>query len=113
MSQITIVAENGLRDQQLRGLIRAAIAFSQLLRVQKAGFSVKLPSGAADDGPLLFDEETMEDIGDDIEEAEHEGGMPVVTCSVSPTVLKEGDEKGEETHLRNIIARANVICRSG
>jgi len=94
------------RDVSLRALINNAIELSRLLRVQKAVFSVVMPSIEGHQR-TMFDAQTMEDIGGEDEDTLHERE---IRCVTFPGIIKSGDENGERGHLRNVVAKIRVLC---
>lgn len=106
MDSIGDVQHTEARDQQLRTLINSAIDLSRLLRVQKAVFSVIMPSIEGYQR-TMFDPDTMEDIGGEDEDTLSERE---IRCVTFPGILKLGDENGERTHLQNIVAKIRVLC---
>jgi activating signal cointegrator complex subunit 1 len=106
MNDISDVEGSEARDQSLRALINNAIDLSRLLRVQKAVFKTIMP---VIEGHQInrFDVEIMEDIGGEDEDS-LEGRE--IRCVTFPGMIKEGNESGEQTQLRNVIAKARVLC---
>lgn len=106
MNDISDVEGSEARDQSLRALIHSAIDLSRLLRVQKAIFKTIMP---VIEGHQInrFDAEIMEDIGGEDEDS-LEGRE--IRCVTFPGMIKEGNESGEQTQLRNVIAKARVLC---
>jgi hypothetical protein len=51
----------------------------------------------------------MEDIGGEDEDT-LDGRE--IRCVTFPGMIKEGDENGEQPQLRNVIAKARVLCSS-
>jgi len=100
------IKHNDSRDQSLRTLINSSIELSRLLRVQKAVFSIIMPSIEGYQ-QTMFDPESMEDIGGEDEDTLSERE---IRCVTFPGILKAGDENGERTHLRNVIAKIRVLC---
>jgi len=94
------------RDQSLRALVNNAIELSRLLRVQKAIFSVVMPSIESYQR-TIFDTKTMEDIGGEDEDTLYERE---IRCVTFPGIIKAGDENGEKEHLRNVVSRMRVFC---
>lgn len=94
------------RDQPLRALINSSIELSRLLRVQKAVFSIVMPS-IEDHQRTQFDAESMEDIGGEDEDTLYERE---IRCVTFPGIIKAGDENGERGHLRNVVAKIRVLC---
>ena len=103
---ITDVEQDDGREVALRALVIEAISLSRMLRLQKASFK---PIMTVVEGHQIniFDAETMDDIGGEDEETLE--GRDIL-CMTFPGVLKEGDENGQRMQLRNIIARAKVLC---
>lgn len=106
LEAISDVRTSDQRDSSLRALINNAIELSRLLRVQKAVFSVVMPS-IEDHQRTMFDAQTMEDIGGEDEETLHERE---IRCVTFPGIIKYGDENGERGHLRNVVAKIRVLC---
>lgn len=106
INDITDVNRSEARDQSLRALINSSIELAQLLRVQKAVFKAFMP---VIEGHQIntFDAETMEDIGGEDEDS-LEGRE--IRCVTFPGMIKEGNENGEQLQLRNVIAKARVLC---
>lgn len=94
------------RFQSLRVLLQSAIDLSRLLRVQKAIFKATMPVIEAHQ-INTFEGELMEDIG-----GEEEDGLEgrEIRCVTFPGITKEGDESGEQSQLRNVIAKVRVLC---
>jgi activating signal cointegrator complex subunit 1 len=106
MDSIGDVQHTETRDQPLRALVNSAIDLSRLLRVQKAIFSIIMPSIEGHQR-TMFDPDTMEDIGGEDEDTLSERE---IRCVAFPGILKLGDENGERTHLRNVVAKIRVLC---
>lgn len=106
MDTIGDIQHTETRDQPLRTLITSAIELSRLLRVQKAVFNIIMPS-IEDFQRTMFDLNSMEDIGGEDEDALSERE---IRCVTFPGILKLGDENGERTHLRNVVAKIRVLC---
>jgi activating signal cointegrator complex subunit 1 len=106
MDNISDADSSESRDQSLRALINNAVDLSRLLRVQKAVFKTIMP---VIEGHQInrFDAEIMEDIGGEDEDS-LEGRE--IRCVTYPGMIKEGDESGEQTQLRNVISKARVLC---
>ncbi|KAE8445489.1 hypothetical protein EG329_013379 [Mollisiaceae sp. DMI_Dod_QoI] len=94
------------RDQSLRSLINSSIELARLIRVQKAEFSVMMPSIEGHQ-MTMFDPDSMEDIGGEDEDTLNERE---IRCVVFPGIVKAGDENGERSHLRNVVAKIRVLC---
>jgi activating signal cointegrator complex subunit 1 len=106
LSSISDAQSSEPRDQSLRGLIVSSIELSRLLRVQKAIFTIIMPSIEGHQ-KTMFDTESMEDIG-----GEDEDTLPEreIRCVTFPGIVKSGDENGESSHLRNVVAKIRVLC---
>lgn len=92
-----------------RVLISSAVDLARLLRVQKAIFEPMMPL-VEPHHIHTFDADTMEDIG-----GEDEDGLQgrEIRCVAFPGIVKRGDISGENTsELRNVIAKARVLCLS-
>lgn len=106
MGSISDAQSSETRDQSLRALIASSIELSRLLRVQKAVFSIIMPSIEGHQR-TMFDAESMEDIGGEDEDTLHERE---IRCVTFPGIVKNGDENGERGHLRNVVAKTRVLC---
>lgn len=56
---------------------------------------------------ILFEPDTMEDIGGEDEEALRERE---ICCVTFPGLIKHGDESGGHLQYRNVITKARVLC---
>lgn len=106
LASITDAQSSESRDQSLRALIISSIDLSRLLRVQKAIFTVVMPSIEGHQR-TMFDAEGMEDIGGEDEDTLHDRE---IRCVTFPGIVKTGDEHGESSHLRNTVAKIRVLC---
>ncbi|RCI13253.1 hypothetical protein L249_0346 [Ophiocordyceps polyrhachis-furcata BCC 54312] len=97
------------RDSSLAVLVNKAIDLARLLAVQRAVLRVDLEQPSSDDALPPFDADSMEDVGELDEDA-----LPAsrVACLVFPALIKRGDENGAQMQLRNVIAKARVLCLS-
>jgi activating signal cointegrator complex subunit 1 len=106
MGDITDVSATQSRDQPLRVLVNSCIELARKLRVQKAKFRTIMP--VIEGHQInLFDAQTMEDVGGEDEDTLQ--GREIL-CVTFLGILKEGDESGQRLQLRNVIARAKVLC---
>ncbi|CZR52985.1 uncharacterized protein PAC_02863 [Phialocephala subalpina] len=94
------------RDQSLRSLVNSSVDLARLMRVQKAEFSIMMPSIEGHQR-TMFNPDTMEDIGGEDEDTLIERE---IRCVVFPGIVKAGDENGERSHLRNVVAKIRVLC---
>jgi hypothetical protein len=106
LASISDVQSSEPRDQSLRALITSSIELSRLLRVQRAVFSIIMPSIEAHQR-TMFDPEIMEDMGGEDEDTLHERE---IRCVTFPGIVKNGDENGERGYLRNVVAKIRVVC---
>ncbi|KAJ4189216.1 hypothetical protein NW755_006034 [Fusarium falciforme] len=94
------------RDSGLRVLVNNSIELARLLVVQKAVLRVHMPA-VLPHQRVMFEPETMEDLGGEDEEALAERE---ICCVAFPGVIKHGDENGGHLQFRNIIVKARVLC---
>ena len=106
MTSISDVQVSETRDQALRALINSSIELSRLLRVQKAVFTITMPSLEGHQR-TMFDKESMEDIGGEDEDMLSDREL---CCVTFPGIVKAGDENGERGYLRNVVAKIRVLC---
>ncbi|TVY46065.1 hypothetical protein LOCC1_G002558, partial [Lachnellula occidentalis] len=106
MTSISDVQPSETRDQSLRALINSSIELSRLLRVQKAVFTIIMPSLEGHQR-TMFDPESMEDIGGEDEDTLSDRE---IRCVTFPGIVKAGDENGERGYLRNVVAKIRVLC---
>lgn len=106
MTSISDLAPSEPRDVSLRALIHSSIELSRLLRVQKAVFSVLMPVIEGHQR-TMFDTDCMDDIGGEDEDTLCERE---IRCVTFPGIVKAGDENGERSHLRNVVAKVRVLC---
>jgi len=106
MDSIGDIKHTETRDLSLRTLITSAIELSRLLRVQKAVFTIMMPSIEGHQR-TMFDSDSMEDIGGEDEDTLNDREIRVVTF---PGIVKAGDENGERSHLKNVVAKIRVLC---
>jgi hypothetical protein len=106
LDSITNTTSTDARDQGLQALVASAVDLSRLLAVQKAVFKVDMPE-VLPHQRVVFDPDTMEDIG-----GEDEDGLAdrEICCVTFPGIVKRGDESGGHLQYRNVIAKAKVLC---
>ena len=102
----TDVSASDARDQALRVLVNSAVVLSRQLAVQKAVFKVTMPY-ILPHQQTPFDASQMEDIGGEDEE---DLTAREICCVTYPSIVKFGDEHGGNPQLRNVIAKARVLC---
>lgn len=81
-------------ERGLRAIIDQAIELSRLFRVQRAAFTVQMPS--VGEGDVVFDDDFMEDING--EDGKDLKGTRI-QCVVFPCFLKFGDEDGDHVRI--------------
>jgi hypothetical protein len=106
MNSIGDLQHTEARDQSLRSLVNSSIELARLVRIQKAEFGIMMPSIEGHQ-QTMFDSNTMEDIGGEDEDTLNERE---IRCVVFPGIVKSGDENGERSHLRNVVAKIRVLC---
>ena len=106
MDGISDTKHTEARDQALRSIISSSIELSRQLRVQKAVFSIMMPS-IVDYQKTMFDADSMEDIGGEDEDQLNDRE---IRCVTFPGIVKAGDENGERSHLKNVVAKIRVLC---
>ena len=55
----------------------------------------------------MFDADSMEDIGGEDEDQLNDRE---IRCVTFPGIVKAGDENGERSHLKNVVAKIRVLC---
>lgn len=106
MTSISDIQPSESRDQSLRALIKEAIELSQLLRAQKAVFTIVMPS-LEHHQKTMFDPDSMEDMGGEDEDSLSDRE---IRCVTFPGVFKAGDEHGERGYLKNVVSKIRVVC---
>ncbi|KAL2131255.1 hypothetical protein VTI74DRAFT_2382 [Chaetomium olivicolor] len=106
LDSITNTRSTEARDQGLQALVTSAIELSRLLAVQKAVFKVEMPE-ILPHQRIMFNPETMEDIGGEDEESLVDRE---ICCVTFPGIIKRGDESGGHLQYRNVITKAKVLC---
>jgi hypothetical protein len=106
LDRITNTTSTKARDQGLQALVRNAIELSRLLAVQRAVFKVEMPQ-ILPHQRIMFNTETMEDIGGEDEESLVDRD---ICCVTFPGIVKRGDESGAQLQYRNVISKARVLC---
>ncbi|KAK3293455.1 AKAP7 2'5' RNA ligase-like domain-containing protein [Chaetomium fimeti] len=106
LDPLTNTKSTEARDQGLQALVHSAIELSRLLAVQKAVFKIEMPE-ILPHQCIVFNGETMEDIGGEDEDslADRE-----ICCVTFPGIIKRGDESGGHLQYRNVISKAKVLC---
>ena len=89
--------------EKLRSMLESAANLAIELRVQRAKFTVQEPRLLLE-SPM--DSDTMEDLNGGEEEDWKDKRVGAVAW---PAVYKEGDENGENIHLKNLIFKAQVM----
>lgn len=96
------------RDAALRVLVNSSVELARLVAVQKAVLRVHMPV-VAPRQRVPFSPDAMEDVGggDDDDALARRS----ICAVVFPGLVKHGDEGGRHLQLRNVIAKASVVCR--
>lgn len=102
LSSLTDVEDLGARASSLSAIVMRAARLSHLFRVQRAQYEFVLPVSGT-----LFDSNLMED---DTLEGESSAER-TIRCATFPSVIKHGDENGDNAHLLNVVVKAKVLCR--
>ncbi|KAK3068980.1 hypothetical protein LTR53_013045, partial [Teratosphaeriaceae sp. CCFEE 6253] len=105
LTALTQVEGNVARLATMTGIAKRAIELQHLFRVQRARYQFDLPSTSD-----LFYGEVMENISVDIDAESPLDSGRVVKCATFPSVMKIGDELGDNVHLTNVIVKAKVVC---
>jgi type III secretory pathway component EscR len=92
MSALTGSTISEEHKQTLSTLVEHAVALSQVLGSQRATYRCFLPQ-ATDKDAIEFESTTMENLMDD---QESDGITMDVRCIVSPALIKQGGERGED-----------------
>lgn len=104
MSALDAITEQDPAEAKLTSLkavTKRAIDLAHLMRVQQAQYNVFLPSPGDD-----FDANTMDDLSE-----EHDSDAELtIRCATFFSVVKSGDENGENPDLKNLIMKASVLC---
>ncbi|KAI7532451.1 hypothetical protein KC331_g13579, partial [Hortaea werneckii] len=100
--KLTEIDAGGGGKTSLIGIIKRAASLAHLFSFQQAQYQFILPNPGTP-----FDAETMENIAEDVEEL----SSSVISCVTFPSIIKSGDECGDNTHLRNVIMKSRVLCR--
>ncbi|KAL2185455.1 hypothetical protein L209DRAFT_766203 [Thermothelomyces heterothallicus CBS 203.75] len=106
LDSITSTNSTESRNQGLQALVNSAIELSRLLAVQKAVFRIEMPE-ILPHQRIMFDPETMEDIGGEDEESLMDRE---ICCVTFPGIVKRGDQSGGHLQYRNVICKAKVLC---
>ncbi|KAK7424358.1 hypothetical protein QQX98_000626 [Neonectria punicea] len=99
-------APSDARDSGLRVLVNNSIELARLLVVQRAVLRIHMPA-ILPHQRVVFEPETMEDLGGEDEEAL---ATRELCCVAFPGVIKHGDENGGHLQYRNVIVKARVLC---
>ncbi|KAG9711357.1 hypothetical protein KCU73_g17214, partial [Aureobasidium melanogenum] len=106
MSALTGSTISEEHEQTLSTLVEHAVSLSQVLGRQPATYRCFLPQ-AIDKDAIEFESTTMENLMDD---QESDGITKDVRCIVSPALIKQGGERGEDMEVENVLVKAKVLC---
>ncbi|KAG9589642.1 hypothetical protein KCU86_g8742, partial [Aureobasidium melanogenum] len=106
MSALTGSTISEEHKRTLSTLVEHAVSLSQVLGSQRATYRCFLPQ-VIDRGAIEFESTTMENLMDD---QESDGIAKDVKCVVSPALIKQGGERGEDMEVENVLVKAKVLC---
>ncbi|KAL2160884.1 hypothetical protein VTH06DRAFT_1081 [Thermothelomyces fergusii] len=106
LDSITSTNSTEARNQGLQTLVHSAIELSRLLAVQKAVLKIEMPA-ILPHQRIMFNPDTMEDIGGEDEESLTDRE---ICCVTFPGIVKRGDQTGSHLQYRNVICKAKVLC---
>ncbi|KAG9839611.1 hypothetical protein KCU98_g9932, partial [Aureobasidium melanogenum] len=106
MSALTGSTISEEHKRTLSTLVEHAVSLSQVLGSQRATYRCFLPQ-VIDRGAIEFESTTMENLMDD---QESDGITKDVKCVVSPALIKQGGERGEDMEVENVLVKAKVLC---
>ncbi|CZT17273.1 uncharacterized protein RCC_03107 [Ramularia collo-cygni] len=102
LSALTDMKDLGTRASSLNTIVMRAVQLSHLFRVQRAQYEFFLPAPGAP-----FQPDLMEDCAVDADSS----SQRTVWYATFPSVIKHGDEDGNDMLLSNVVVKAKVICR--
>ncbi|KAF1826290.1 uncharacterized protein K489DRAFT_111644 [Dissoconium aciculare CBS 342.82] len=100
LGKLTDAEEHEARVASLNSIIKRSIDLAHLFKAQRAQYDFVLPGPGTN-----FDTETMEDIADEKDDLNE----TAIVCATFPSVVKTGDENGDNTRLTNVIFKAKVL----
>ncbi|EMC96849.1 hypothetical protein BAUCODRAFT_70092 [Baudoinia panamericana UAMH 10762] len=103
LTELTDIEQTEARLYGLMNIVKRAIELQHMFRVQRARFQFDLPSPGED-----FHHQVMENIAVDVEAPP--GIEPIIRCATFPSVIKVGDEYGDNMHFTNVIIKAKILC---
>jgi activating signal cointegrator complex subunit 1 len=104
LTTLTEVDGNGNRLAALTSIVRRAIDLQHLFRAQRARYQFDLPSTSD-----VFHAAVMDNIAVD-EESPIDFSSRIVKAATWPSLIKIGDEFGDNVHFTNVIVKAKVVC---
>lgn len=102
LSALTDVEDFGPRANSLNSIVVRAVQLSHLFKVQRAQYEFALPAPGAP-----FRSDLMEDHAVDGEALADR----TIECATFPSVIKHGDENGDDLLLSNIVVKAKIFCK--
>jgi hypothetical protein len=100
LGKLTDAEDHESRVASLKSIVKRSIDLAHLFKSQRAQYDFILPLPNS-----TFDAVAMEDVSDEGDEL-HES--PII-CATFPSVIKTGDETGDNTHLTNVVFKAKVL----
>lgn len=104
LTALSEVDGNGNRLATLTSIVRRAIDLQHLFRAQRARYQFDLPSTSD-----VFHAAVMDNIAID-EEAPVDFSSRIVHAATWPSLIKIGDEFGDNVHFTNVVVKAKVVC---
>lgn len=103
-------------EEYLMGILLQAVELSQILRCQRASWSVRHvvdakspnPGLTTSDEPLYLNEDIMDDDSDD--DARKPRDRKIVEIVISPGLFKRGNTDGERFEVESCVEKAKVKC---
>jgi hypothetical protein len=105
LTALTEIEGGANRLAALTGIVKRAIDLQHMFRVQRARYQFDLPSTSD-----VYHPDVMENVSVDSESSDVEQMVRVVKCATFASVIKVGDEMGEQMHLTNVVFKAKVLC---
>lgn len=102
LGALTDLEDLAARASSLNAIVMRAVQLSHLFRVQRAQYEFALPAPGDS-----FQSDMMEDHSVDCEVST----VRTVACATFPSIIKHGDENGDDVQLSNIVVKAKVLCK--
>lgn len=102
LNTLTDMEESQSRVSSLNAIVKRTVSLAHSFRVQRAQYEFSLPSPGASYDPDVMEDDSLE--GDDAAECG-------IRCATFPSVVKRGDEDGDNEQLSNVVVKAKVRCK--